>query len=76
MNFDFSEDHRVIQDQIRRFLSDKSPLARFRDVLECRDVSSLGPLARGAAGGDPLLLRQRGDNGVHHVAPSPPVSAS
>lgn len=37
MNFDFSEDHRVIQDQIRRFLSDKSPLARFRDVLEARD---------------------------------------
>jgi acyl-CoA dehydrogenase len=37
MNFDFSEDHRVIQDQIRRFLTDKSPLTRFRDVLEERD---------------------------------------
>ena len=37
MNFDFSEDHRVIQDQIRRFLADKSPLARFRDVIEERD---------------------------------------
>jgi len=37
MNFGFSEDHRVIQDQIRRFLTDKSPLTRFRDVLEERD---------------------------------------
>ena len=37
MNFDFSDDHRVIQEQIQRFLNDRSPLSRFRDVLEGRD---------------------------------------
>ena len=37
MNFDFSDDHRVIQEQIQRFLTDRSPLSRFRDVLEGRD---------------------------------------
>lgn len=34
MNFEFSEDQKMIQDQARSFLAEHSPLSRVRDVLE------------------------------------------
>ncbi len=34
MNFDFSNDQKMMQDQIQRFLQDKCPLSRVRAVLE------------------------------------------
>ena len=34
MNFDFSEDQKMLKDQVRRFLDDKSPLSVARQVLE------------------------------------------
>lgn len=37
MNFEFSDDQKMIQDQARSFLSEHSPLSRVREVLE-RDL--------------------------------------
>ena len=34
MNFDFSSEHRMIQEQVQRFLSDHSPLSVHRAVME------------------------------------------
>lgn len=34
MNFDFSDDQKMLKDQVRKFLSDKSPLSVTRKVLE------------------------------------------
>jgi len=34
MNFDFSAEDRMVQEQVRRFLSEQSPLSRHRAVLE------------------------------------------
>ncbi len=34
MNFDFSSEHRMIQEQVQRFLSDQSPLSVHRTVME------------------------------------------
>lgn len=34
MNFDFSDDQKILKDQVRRFLEDKCPIERVRSVLE------------------------------------------
>jgi len=38
MNFDFSDDQRVLRDQARKFLSQESTPARVRRVLETDDA--------------------------------------
>jgi alkylation response protein AidB-like acyl-CoA dehydrogenase len=34
MNFDFSDDQKMLKEQIRRFLEDKCSLAHAREILE------------------------------------------
>jgi alkylation response protein AidB-like acyl-CoA dehydrogenase len=39
MNFDFSDDQKMLKDQVRKFLGDKSPLSVTRKVLEDNDLA-------------------------------------
>ena len=40
MNFDFSSEDRMIQEQVRRFLSEQSPLSRHRSVMEGQSLQA------------------------------------
>ncbi len=49
MNFDFSEDQRLLQKTIRDYLTERAPLQANRNVLESRDVHYDAELWKGAA---------------------------
>ena len=34
MNFDFSSEDRMVQEQVKRFLSERCSLGRYREVME------------------------------------------
>ena len=42
MNFDFSDDEKMVQEQVHRFLSDKSGLSVHRSILEGKDSYARG----------------------------------
>lgn len=46
MNFDFSDDQKILKDQVRKFLEDKCPIERVRAVLES-DENMAGDVWKG-----------------------------
>ena len=49
MNFEFSEDQRLLQKTVRDYLAERSPLQVNRNVLESKDVHHDAELWKGAA---------------------------
>ena len=43
MNFDFSEDQKLLKEQVRRFLTQSCPLAVTRRVLDGPETHAAGP---------------------------------
>ena len=45
MNFDFSDDQKLLKEQVRKFLADKCPTKVVRRVLDGKRVTAIGQRA-------------------------------